>query len=122
MKYLKIAFDRKFDYKGRSSRKEFWWFFLSFFLIHFCINIFAAFIDDIEHYLGDELVTVWVVAISVIYVIILCVWLACVVRRLHDSGKSGWWILLFVIPLVGLYFCCLPSDKGSNKYGLPSPY
>lgn len=122
MKYIKIAFDRKFDYKGRSSRKEFWWFFLCYFFIHFCINIFVVYIDHMEYYLGDELIIVGVIATFVIYILISFVWLACTVRRLHDSGKSGWWVLLFIIPFVGLYFCCLPSDAGTNKYGAPSPY
>jgi len=37
------------------------------------------------------------------------------IRRLHDIGKSGWWIL---IPLIGLYFLILPSDE-ENEYGSP---
>lgn len=122
MKYLKIAFDRKFDYKGRSSRKEFWWFFLCYFLFIFFINIFVVYADHMGYYLGDELIIVGMIAIFVIHILISFVWLACTVRRLHDSGKSGWWVLLFIIPLVGLYLLCLPSDVGVNKYGAPSPY
>lgn len=43
------------------------------------------------------------------------------VRRLHDLGKSGWWLLLLLIPIVGLvvilYWACLPGDDGDNRFG-----
>ena len=46
------------------------------------------------------------------------------IRRLHDVGKSGWWVLLQIVPLIGtlvlLYFLVKPSEKGTNKYG-PQP-
>jgi len=45
------------------------------------------------------------------------------VRRLHDTNKSGWWLLLCLIPLGGLVilvFCCIEGDPGPNQYG-PSP-
>ncbi|MDR2934962.1 MAG: DUF805 domain-containing protein, partial [Candidatus Adiutrix sp.] len=46
------------------------------------------------------------------------------IRRLHDIGKSGWWLLLLLIPLVGaiiiLVFLCLDSQPGENQYG-PNP-
>ena len=50
--------------------------------------------------------------------------LAVSVRRLHDIGKSGWWLLLNIVPLVGplvlLYFAVKDSQPGSNQYG-PNP-
>ena len=43
------------------------------------------------------------------------------VRRLHDTGRTGWWLLIILIPLIGalvlLYFMILDSNSGSNKYG-----
>jgi len=43
------------------------------------------------------------------------------VRRLHDMGKSGWWVLIALIPLIGflvlLYFYVTDSQKGGNEYG-----
>ena len=45
-------------------------------------------------------------------------------RRLHDTGRSGWWWLILFMPIVGviviLVFCCLDSQPGENKYG-PNP-
>ena len=50
--------------------------------------------------------------------------IALAVRRLHDIGKSGWWYLIALIPLIGLlvllYFFVLDSQPGSNQYG-PNP-
>ena len=50
--------------------------------------------------------------------------LAVVLRPMHDIGKSGWWILIGLIPLVGaivlLVFMCLDSEEGHNNYG-PNP-
>lgn len=50
--------------------------------------------------------------------------IAVMVRRLHDVGKSGWWWLINLIPLVGaiwfLVLMCTDSNSGDNKYG-PSP-
>ena len=49
--------------------------------------------------------------------------LAASVRRLHDIGKSGWWVLLHLIPVIGflvmLYFYLQPSEPGTNEYGPP---
>ncbi|MNZ89121.1 Inner membrane protein YhaI [compost metagenome] len=50
--------------------------------------------------------------------------LALVVRRLHDTGRSGWWVLIGFIPLIGfivlLVFMCTDSDPDTNQYG-PNP-
>ena len=47
------------------------------------------------------------------------------IRRLHDTGKSGWWLLLWFVPLVGLIvllvFFASPGDLGPNRYGPPPP-
>jgi uncharacterized membrane protein YhaH (DUF805 family) len=45
---------------------------------------------------------------------------SCSVRRLHDTGRSGWWLLLYMIPLIGLILIvllALDSEPGRNKYG-----
>jgi uncharacterized membrane protein YhaH (DUF805 family) len=46
------------------------------------------------------------------------------VRRLHDTGKSGWWLLMGIVPLIGiilLFYMAQPGDEGTNDYG-PDPY
>lgn len=44
-------------------------------------------------------------------------WIAVNIRRMHDIGKSGWWIL---VPIANIFLLFKQSDKGANKYGLPS--
>ena len=59
-------------------------------------------------------------------VILIVPGLAVTVRRLHDIGKSGWLMLLYLLPVVGQMvvwiLCCNPSDKGSNSYGEESTF
>lgn len=47
--------------------------------------------------------------------------IAVSMRRLHDTGRSGWWLLIGIIPILGgivlLIFCCLDSSPGDNEYG-----
>jgi uncharacterized membrane protein YhaH (DUF805 family) len=98
-------------FTGRARRSEYWWFALAYAVTYFV----AAFIDMV---LGTTLFTV-VVALG-----LLVPSLAVAVRRLHDIGKSGWWLLIGLVPLVGsivvLVFACQDSQPGTNQYG-PSP-
>ncbi|ELR64794.1 Hypothetical protein C942_01882 [Photobacterium marinum] len=64
-------------------------------------------------------------AIGAVYsLIVLVPAIAVGVRRLHDTGRTGWWMLIGLIPLIGflvlLYFFVLDSNPGSNEYG-PNP-
>jgi uncharacterized membrane protein YhaH (DUF805 family) len=65
--------------------------------------------------------------ISTIYSLgLLIPTLAILVRRLHDIGRSGWWILLMIIPMIGsliiLIFTLFDSQKGENEYGMSLKY
>lgn len=101
----KLFFTRYTDFNGRSRRSEFWWASLA-------IGIIGSIVTAI---LGD-LSFIWSLAI-------LIPSLAITVRRLHDIGKSGWWYLISLIPLVGLIimivFCCKDSTE-DNQWG-PNP-
>jgi uncharacterized membrane protein YhaH (DUF805 family) len=98
-------------FSGRARRSEYWWFFLAYFIA----SVVASIIDGI---LG-------VMVLGVILGLgLLIPTLAVGVRRLHDIGKSGWWLLIGLIPLVGaivlLVFACQDSQPGTNQWG-PSP-
>lgn len=101
------AFKNITTFSGRASRSAFWWFFLG-----------AIIIDIIGGIIGRA---TGAIAIQYIfYVIIALVSLSLSVRRLHDTGRSGWWWLIGLIPLVGgiilLVFYCLAGTPGPNKY------
>jgi len=98
-------------FTGRARRSEFWWFGLFALIVY----VVAAIIDAAA---GISVFTI-IVALA-----LFLPSLAVTVRRLHDTGRSGWWILIGLIPLVGglvlLVFECQDSQPGSNNYG-PSP-
>lgn len=108
------------DFDGRARRKEFWMFVLFYILFSACI----AFMDDMmdtayseEPFSGGILSTAYALALFIPS-------LAVSIRRLHDTGKSGWMILLSFVPFIGwiwlLILYCQDSEPGSNPYG-PNP-
>ncbi len=97
-------------FSGRARRKEYWMFLL------FHIIIIA--LGVIESIVGTNSV------IALFYMLaILLPGLAVTVRRLHDTGKSGWWLLIGLVPLIGiviLVFMVQDGQAGDNQYG-PNP-
>ncbi len=109
--YLKVL-KNYVGFSGRARRKEYWMFVL-FNLIVSAGLVILEFILDIKSVL------------TVIYSLaILLPSLAVTFRRLHDTGRSGWWILIGLIPFIGgivlLVFDCLDSEPNDNQYG-PNP-
>ena len=103
-------------FSGRARRKEYWFFVLWYVII----SIGLAIIDAVAGLrIGD------VGVLQVLYALaVLIPSLAVAVRRLHDTGRTGWWLLIGLIPLIGfivlLVFMFLDSQPGENEYG-PSP-
>ncbi|WP_330379706.1 DUF805 domain-containing protein [Anaeromassilibacillus senegalensis] len=100
------------NFKDRARRRDFWMAFLVNFIVVFILGILV----NIASFFG---------IISGIYSLaILIPMLGLWVRRLHDTGKSGWFLLLGLIPAVGaiilLVFACMDSQPGANQYG-PNP-
>lgn len=99
------------DFKGRASRTEFWYFMLFNFLGHLSISIFAGIVES-EVVLG--------LGNGIFALAMLVPRLAVSVRRLHDSGKSGWFMLFMLFPpcmIVLFIFFLLKSDPTTNKWG-----
>ena len=99
-------------FQGRARRKEYWMFTLVNFIIACVLSLLTRFIGIFG-------------ILSFVYSLaILIPSIAVCVRRLHDIGKSGWWFLLILIPLVGsiilLVWYCMDSQEGENAYG-PCP-
>jgi uncharacterized membrane protein YhaH (DUF805 family) len=104
-------------FSGRARRKEYW-FFVLWFLI---ISIVLAIIDGV---VGLRIGEARLGVLQGLYALALLIpSLAVAVRRLHDTGRTGWWLLIVLIPLVNivlLVFMFLDSQPGDNEYG-PSP-
>jgi uncharacterized membrane protein YhaH (DUF805 family) len=98
-------------FHGRARRSEYWWFTLFAGVLEFA----AAIVDVVAHTPVIGLV---------VDLALLLPTLAVGVRRLHDTDRSGWWLLLGLIPLVGaivlIVFFCQDSHFGPNRFG-PSP-
>jgi uncharacterized membrane protein YhaH (DUF805 family) len=105
------------EFSGRARRKEYWMFALFNALIYIAIMVFSAILGSIDNSLaliGTLLLLVYALAIFVPS-------LAVAVRRLHDTGRSGWWFLIAFVPFVGgiilLVFTVQDSVPGENEYG-----
>ncbi len=118
MNWYLMVWKKYFQFTGRSRRTELWMFTLFNFLI--AVVLIIASIALRESGVGKVLMIVyWIYLLAVI---IPC--LAVGVRRLHDTGRSGWWWLIDLVPFVGpiilIVFWVMDSEPGANKYG-PNP-
>ncbi|MDO6568841.1 DUF805 domain-containing protein [Alteromonas sp. 1_MG-2023] len=109
--YLEV-FRKYAVFSGRARRQEYWMFFLFNMIISFVLGF-------VEGLLGGPGVIGMLYSLAVLIPSI-----AVSVRRLHDTGRSGWWLLLVFLPLIGalilLVFMVLDGNEGSNEYG-PNP-
>ena len=103
-------------FSGRARRQEYWMFFLFNMLISLGLGVldFIAETYSVKYEMG---------LFSGLYsLLVLLPSIAVIVRRLHDTNRSGWWILISLIPLVGvlvlLAFMCLDSQPGKNRFGV----
>lgn len=95
-------------FNGRARRQEYW----MFFLFNFIIAVLLGVIDAV---LGIGF-------LSTLYALaVLLPSLGVAIRRLHDTGRSGWWVLISLIPLIGfiilIVFFVQDSQPGTNEYG-----
>jgi uncharacterized membrane protein YhaH (DUF805 family) len=108
---VKSGFDHYVKFDGRASRPAFWW----WYLFQIIAMVGAYIVDAI---LGTGFFY-YIAALALILPS-----LSVAIRRLHDTDRSGWWILIGLIPLIGfivlLIFYLEKSNEGENKYG-PNP-
>ena len=105
-------------FRGRARRREYWRFVLNYLLCYAALLV----VDLLTGTFSFESQRGLLGGMFLLFMFIPA--LAVAVRRLHDTGRSGWWLLLAVIPLVGqlvlLYFFIDEGDEGDNDYG-PDP-
>lgn len=89
---IKTCFEKYATFNGRASRSEYWWFWLVVFIINYI------------PFIG------WIAGLACI---IPCI--AAGVRRLHDTGHSGWWLLC---PIYNIILLATQGDAGYNEYGI----
>lgn len=118
MKYFLYCLQHYADFNGRARRSEYWY----FVLFNFIVSILIGFTFGVIAGILDMPALVYLAYLWSLAVFIPS--LAVSVRRLHDIGRSGWWLLLSLIPLVGaiilIIWHCTDSQPGANQYG-PNP-
>lgn len=111
MDAVKTCLSKYVGFSGRARRSEFWW----FFLFQVLVSVVAGIIDRL---IGTSLIQ------NLAGLALLLPGLAVGARRLHDTGRSGWWWLIVLIPIVGIIvlivFWVADSQAGQNAHG-PNP-
>ena len=109
---IQLFFKNYTNFNGRSTRSEFWWVMLACFILGFVFGLLGA------------VSSIFTVLMVIVELAIIVPNLALEIRRMHDIGKSGWYILVALGPLVGglivLYWFAQPSDPNPNQYGDPA--
>ncbi len=96
---IKTCFSKYVTFSGRATRSEYWW----FALLSFIVGLIPF--------------------VQILALLFILPSLAVAVRRMHDIGKSGWFVLLVFFPILNLFFlylCILEGQPGANKWGEPT--
>jgi uncharacterized membrane protein YhaH (DUF805 family) len=105
---VRVCFSKYVTFTGRARRSEYWWFVLFVALV----SLVASAID----FSADIMVFQVIVGLA-----LLLPELAVAVRRLHDTDRTGWWLLIGLVPVIGgivlLVFFLIDSDPDANRYG-----
>lgn len=105
-----VVMQKYANFSGRAIRSEYWWFILAYIIAYLVLAI-------VDYVLGAQLLT------AILSLALLIPSIAVGVRRLHDLDKSGWWLLLGFVPIIGLiliYWFAQPGTPGANRFGPPA--
>ena len=107
------------DFSGRAPRAEYWWFYLLF-VVGYVIAMILDSLLGLDKTVGPYGIVTMLLALALVLPSI-----AAGIRRLHDTDRSGWWLLIGLIPLIGaivlLVFFVSQGSVGPNQYG-DDPY
>lgn len=115
--YLDVIKNKYATFTGRARRMEYWYFALFNVIVSVCLAV-------VDSVLGMQMMAGVGLLQGLYGLAVLLPALAVSVRRLHDTGRSGWWLLIALLPIIGgiviLIFMVLDSNPGANRYG-PNP-
>lgn len=116
--YIKTL--KTFSWNGRASRKEFWMFNLITLILYI-----ACFIALLVNENNELIFGIFSLILLLLIILTFIQSFTLSIRRLHDTNKSGWWLLIQLIPYIGSFilfiFYCLKGNKGDNSFGA-DPY
>lgn len=112
---VQSGFANYVNFSTRASRSEYWYWVLFVVLVNIVLALVERAVFGNLH---------WSPLTNIFSLAIFLPSLGLAVRRLHDIGRTGWWVLLSLIPLIGsiilIYWACLIGESGDNEYG-PNP-
>ena len=121
MKWYLQAFKNTFDFKGRARRSEYWYLFLFNMVVFIGLMSLAVSFDNLNRYKIDAIENFFTILIGLYGLITIIPNLSVSIRRLHDVGRSGFWLAICLIPYVGfitiLILAAQDSEQGTNKWG-----
>ena len=104
-----VVLERYAKFDGRAGRAEFWWFVLANLLVYVALGILI------------QIASIFVILYIGYAVAVIIPSIAVAIRRLHDTDKSGWWLLIALVPFVGfivlLVFYIMEGTAGPNQFG-----
>lgn len=128
MRWMVVPYRRYFEFSGRSRRREYWGFFAFTWIVTIVLD--ALFGTSTYHYVSRALMAGTVISNvdnlpgSLFALANLIPGTAVAVRRLHDVNKTGWWLILLFVPILGwsalFVMLCFNGTRGTNDYG-PDP-
>ncbi|WP_077338266.1 DUF805 domain-containing protein [Pseudocolwellia agarivorans] len=107
MEHFVGTFKKYADFKGRARRKEYWMFILFYLIIIIGLSI-------VDYTIGTGFLS------SIFSLVMFVPSLSIAARRLHDTGRTGWWQLIYLVPLVGLIVMLIfltQDSHDANDYG-----
>ncbi len=114
--FLNVVQNNYVNFNGRARRKEYW----QYIAVYIVLTIIVSIIAQILGVIGTVGAMIGGLLSAVLGLGLLLPSLGVAVRRLHDTNKSGWFLLLGLIPLVQfylIYLLVIEGDKGANQYG-----
>ena len=115
MNYFLDGLKNYATFSGRATRQQYWMFYLFYIIFYIVLSVLDGLTGTYDEEIGIGLLsTIFSLGLFIPSIAILA-------RRLHDIGRTGWWILLLFIPLIGaiviLIFTLLDSESNENEYG-----
>ncbi len=108
-----VVLQRYAKFDGRAGRAEYWWYVLANIILFVILGILM------------QIAGIFVILYAGVALALFIPNIAVGIRRLHDTNKSGWFLLISLIPLVGLIilivFLATAGNPGANNYGSPDP-
>ena len=108
---IKLQIENITNFQGRASVSAYWWYALAVIIVNVVLEIFSVAIGSVA----------LTMLILLVMIVVGLSHLSLAVRRMHDTDKSGWMLLLGLIPFVGaiivLVFAALPGTPGQNRFG-----